>query len=205
MQRLVGFAAVFLIATLTAAGQSRKAFADASLYDKVVERVFETSLAAPPDGNLIVLRFSSGDTKEFQLAVAETPSQTTLSAERWRIPESAASIWVQLSQRADANPRLAVEDAAKAIHVEHQRGTIPASGDLARLVSSHRSLSLPLTGRTEFHLDGAQYLIRIRSVGEDIDVHLDGPADPSDSKDPIISWMGRVRRAAENVSLQSSS
>lgn len=201
MQRLVSLALVFTIATFAAA-QDRRAFADVGMYEKVMDRLLAPSLSTPRDGSLVVLRFSSGASKEFQVAIAETPSESALSVERWRIPDSTSSIWTQLAQRVEANPSLSAEDAARDIHVDRETGTVAASGDLARLVAMHRSLSLPLTGRTQFHLDGGQYLIRIRSVGEDIDLHLNGPADPSESTDPVIRWMGRVRKAFETVPLK---
>ena len=177
-------------------------FADTSLYESVVERLFQHQ----PQGRSseTELRYTYGDSGELQVLIRDTGADR-ISVEIWHVPKGSPSIWNQLAALAAKRSSLNAQQAASLIKVERKSLTIPKSAALARLLEDGRSLSVPLTGDNTITLDGMAYGLTIRSVSRNLSVTFQAPQRSLDSQSEIVRWMGEVRTEVDRSLLRGSS
>jgi hypothetical protein len=181
------------------ASQKPRAFADIALYEAVLNQLFDTASHKGRSESTTILRYTHGDAAEMQLAFNRVGQ--FYRVERWGLPAGARSVWQQLAQLASSDVPLSQETAVRAIKIERATGVIAADSPIGRLLQQASSLRVELSGSDEFFLDGAEYVIAISSVGRDLRLRLQGPADGERSSDPAIRWMAQVRRELGDADL----
>lgn len=175
-------------------GQQQVVFADSVLYNAVLDEVFRTHLGDFRDqtkADEIVLRFSSSNTRELQIAITERKSQAS-SYVLWRIPKGQPSIWEQV---AEVSSRLRTEDPRKiaaTIHLERQTVDHP-SAKLRRLLNAFSELRFSPAFNSGLILDSATYDLWFESLSNSTRFSLEGSPNGQPSDHPLILWMIAVR------------
>jgi hypothetical protein len=177
------------------------AFADASLYESVVNQLFQHQ--AEGRSSETQLRYTYCSTGELQIVIRDAGTDR-INLEIWYVPRGSPSIWNQLAALVAKRPSLNAQQAASLLKIERKSLTIPKSAALARLLEDGRSLSVPLTGDDTITLDGMAYGLTIRSVSRNLSVTFQAPQRSLDSQSEIVRWMGKVR-AEVNRSLLTGS
>ena len=106
----------------------------------------------------------------------------------------AQSIYRQLRQRKEQNPRGSVADLAKLIKIESQVGDQQRFGQLAELATDFEELRVSPIPADEIIMDATEYRFRISSSSGEMNIVLRGPGSgaPHQSQ-PLIQWAESVR------------
>lgn len=177
-----------------ARGQNASAFADAKLYDAVLDRLFQHDVQ--PGVAEIQLRYTYCDVGEMQIVVHKL-TNSDFQLEVWYLPPGTPNVWNQLAQLTSSNHTLNAESAAASIRMNRKTVTANNSTALAKLFDEANSLSIPLLNQNTIALDGMAYGIAVRSISEYMSLTLQGPQHSDESKSQLIRWMGQVRFSIE--------
>jgi hypothetical protein len=187
--------AIAVLYTLgVAKGQEDKAFADAKLYDEVVERLFQHDVR--PGTPEIQLRYTYCDAGEMQIVIHKM-KDSRLQVDVWHVPTGSPNVWNQLARLVTSKPTLSTEAAVALIKMSRYTVIVSSSTTLARLVESADSLSIPLLASSRVTLDGMAYGLAVRSISEDLTLTLQGPQQAEHSESQMIRWMGQMRSNSE--------
>jgi hypothetical protein len=106
----------------------------------------------------------------------------------------AQSIYRQLRQRKEENPRGSVGDLAKLIQIESQVGDQRRFGRLAELATDFEELQVSPIPADEIIMDATEYRFRISSSSGEMNIVLRGPGSgaPHQSQ-PLIQWAESLR------------
>lgn len=178
-----------------ARGQSPAAFADAKLYDAVVERLFQHDVRA--GSSEIQLRYTYCDAGEMQIVVHKL-KDSEFQLDVWRVPPGFPSVWNQLAQLVSSKPTLSADTAVALIKMSREAVVVRSSTTLAKLLESADSLSIPFLVKSNVvTLDGMAYGLAARSISEDLTLTLQGPQHAEESENQMIRWMGQIRSNSE--------
>jgi hypothetical protein len=194
-RRFCGILAFFLICALSPTkGQNLSAFADAKLYDAVLDRLFQHEVL--PRSPEIQLRYTYCDTGEMQVIVHKL-SNADFQLDIWHVPVGVPNVWNQLAQLARLNPTVNADNASTMVKMSHKMVVAHNSTVLAKLFEEANSLPIPLLNQSTVALDGMAYGIAVRSISEDLTLTLQGPQHADKSDNQLIQWMGKVRSNIE--------
>jgi hypothetical protein len=176
--------------------RSLDTFGDTKLYDAVLERLFQhTAKSSDPEVDLRYTNGSDGET-EMQIVVHKLQN-SGFQLETWYIPTGTPNVWHQLAALAVSHPTMGMADLANLIQLARESLGAPPASALAKLMDQANSISVPISVPNTIAVDATEYTMSAHSYVESVNVVLVGPPNASQSRSPMIRWMGRVRAAVE--------
>lgn len=186
---------VFSLAlALGATASSSQELPEYQLYKAVVERVLSAKAAEKVFA--VRLQFLRSEAGDAQIAF-DKPDETHFRVDIWRcVPD----IFVQLSQQRDAIVGKTAEEAAALVKCQHASARLEISSSLGQLIDNGRSQSVTLPPFEDvIFLHGMEYRIDVRNASKILSMTFEGAEDASQSREPIVRWMGSVRAAVEKA------
>lgn len=172
------------------------------LVASTVDRLFSHGAGWP----LKRFRYTGGQLPEMQvLARPPLEGDASWELEIWSLPDGARPIGWTILQMLDAGQSLTPEAALKVFEVDHVRVTIGSASPLARLISDGGPPHVTLDVDALLVVDGATYEFVAESFGKRIEYRTNGPeyTHSEESPDPMVRWMGTIRRDVEALLRES--